>query len=72
MTKVTADMAISLDGFAAGPNQRLDAPFGDGVDGRLTRWMFEEPEAHAAAIEGLTRGRRVRDGPRRGGHRVGR
>jgi dihydrofolate reductase len=53
MTNVTTDMAMSLDGFTAGPNQRLDAPFGDGVDGRLTRWMSDEPDANAAAIEGI-------------------
>ena len=44
MSKVTADTSISVDGFATGVNQRLDAPFGDGVgqDGeRLHRWMFE-------------------------------
>jgi hypothetical protein len=46
MTKVTCDIAISVDGFAAGPNQRFDEPFGDGIDGRLHRWMLEEPEAH--------------------------
>jgi dihydrofolate reductase len=53
MTKVTSDMAISVDGYTAGPNQRLDAPFGDGIEGRLHRWMFDEPEANAAAIEGI-------------------
>jgi hypothetical protein len=51
MSKVTCDMAMSVDGFAAGPNQTLDSPFGDRVEGRLHRWMFEEPEANAAAIE---------------------
>jgi dihydrofolate reductase len=54
MSKVTCDMAMSVDGFAAGPNQTIDNPFGDGVEGRLTRWMFEEPEANAAAIEAIT------------------
>ena len=54
MTKVTCDMAMSVDGFVAGPNQRLDEPFGDGVDGRLHRWMFEEPEANAAERARLT------------------
>jgi dihydrofolate reductase len=53
MTKVTCDMAISLDGFAAGPNQSRENPFGEGVDGRLHRWMFEEPEANAAEIDAL-------------------
>ena len=53
MTKVTCDMAISVDGFVAGPNQSLAQPFGDGVGDRLHRWMFEEPEANAAAIEAI-------------------
>jgi dihydrofolate reductase len=30
---------ISVDGFAAGPNQRLDAPFGDHTEG-LSDWFF--------------------------------
>ena len=54
MSKVTADMAISLDGFTARPNQSREQPFGEGEDGRLTRWMVEEPEANADAIAGLT------------------
>jgi dihydrofolate reductase len=54
MTKVTCDIAISLDGYAAGPNQRLDEPFGDGVEGRLHRWMFEDREKHTEVIEGIT------------------
>jgi dihydrofolate reductase len=53
MTKVTCDMAMSVDGFVAGPNQSLAEPFGEGVGGRLHRWMFEEPEANAAAIEAI-------------------
>jgi len=57
MTKVTADIAISVDGFVAGPNQSLDNPLGEGVGDRLHRWMFEEPEANAAAIAGLTAAR---------------
>jgi dihydrofolate reductase len=54
MSKVMSDMAMSVDGFVAGPNQSADKPFGDGVEGRLHRWMFEEPEANAAAIEAIT------------------
>jgi dihydrofolate reductase len=54
MSKVTADMSISVDGFAAGPNQTLDKPFGDGLeDEQLHRWMFEEREQHAAEIEAI-------------------
>jgi dihydrofolate reductase len=54
MTKVTCDMSMSVDGFVAGPNQRLDAPFGDKVEGRLHRWMFEQADENAAEIEKIT------------------
>jgi dihydrofolate reductase len=54
MTKVTCDMAMSVDGFVAGPNQTMDKPFGDGVEDRLHRWMFEQPDANAAEIEAIT------------------
>jgi dihydrofolate reductase len=47
---VTSDPAISLDGYIAGPGQDLEHPLG--VRGEaLHRWMFEEPEQHAAEIE---------------------
>jgi len=54
MTKITCDMAMSVDGFVAGPNQSLAEPFGEGVGDRLHRWMFDEPQANAAAIEAIT------------------
>jgi dihydrofolate reductase len=54
MSKVTCGMAISVDGYTAGPNQRADAPFGDGVGESLHRWMFEAAEENAAEIEALT------------------
>ena len=57
MTKVTSDMAISVDGFAAGLNQSLDNPFGEGVGHRLHRWMLEEREANAKEIEAITAAR---------------
>jgi dihydrofolate reductase len=53
MSKITCDMAMSVDGFTAGPNQSADLPFGEGVDGRLHRWMFEAPEENAAEIEAI-------------------
>jgi len=34
------NLAISLDGFAAGPNQSLDNPLGEGGT-RLHEWVFE-------------------------------
>lgn len=54
MTKVACDMAMSIDGFVAGPNQSLDNPLGEGAGDRLHRWMFEQPDANAAAIEAIT------------------
>ncbi|WP_433511741.1 dihydrofolate reductase family protein [Nonomuraea sp. CA-143628] len=54
MSKVTCDIAMSVDGFVAGPNQSLEKPLGEGAEERLHSWMFDEPEAHAAVIEGIT------------------
>ena len=54
MSKVTCDMAMSLDGFVAGPNQSPENPFGEGVNDRLHRWMFDEPDANAEEIAALT------------------
>ena len=54
MSMVTCDMAMSVDGFVAGPGQSREEPFGEGVDGRLHRWMFEEPDAHADEIAAIT------------------
>ncbi|MFC4942641.1 dihydrofolate reductase family protein [Pseudonocardia sp. GCM10023141] len=50
MGKVFTDMAVSVDGYTAGLNQRADAPFGDGVGDSLHAWMFQEPEENAAEI----------------------
>ncbi|QDG66050.1 dihydrofolate reductase [Pseudarthrobacter sp. NIBRBAC000502772] len=52
MSRVTCDLTISLDGFLAGPNQSPAEPLGENGE-LLHRWMFEEPEANAAAIEGI-------------------
>ena len=53
MTKVTCDVAVSVDGFTAGPNQTRDKPFGDGPVDRLTQWMLEQREANAAEIDAI-------------------
>jgi dihydrofolate reductase len=48
MTKVTCDLSISLDGYAAGSHQTEDRPFGDdGGDGwgsELHAWMEDPAE----------------------------
>src|SRR3954469_3604257 len=54
MTKITCDMSMSVDGFTAGPGQTRDLPFGRGALGPLTRWMTDEPEAHADELAALT------------------
>jgi dihydrofolate reductase len=54
MSKVTVDISMSVDGFVAGPNQSLDDPLGEGAEDRLHRWMFEEAEANAAELQGIT------------------
>jgi dihydrofolate reductase len=39
VTKLTADISMSLDGFIAGPNRTVEQPLGDGGD-RLHEWAF--------------------------------
>ena len=52
MGKVTCGIAMSLDGFVAGPNQRLDKPFGDIDEDVLHGWMFgPEADKHKAERE---------------------
>jgi dihydrofolate reductase len=50
--KVTCDLTISVDGYAAGLNQTEQRPFGDdGGDGwgdKLHAWYSEGPEVHPA------------------------
>ncbi len=57
MAKVTCDVAVSVDGYVTGTNQRLEAPFGDEPRGRLERWMFERPEENEAEIAGILEAR---------------
>ena len=52
MTTVTCDITISTDGYAAGPNQSLDHPLGEGAE-RLHRWMFGQPAENAAEIAAI-------------------
>lgn len=52
MGEVTCDIAMSLDGYVAGPDQSVRNPLGVGGE-RLHRWMFEQREANAAAVAGI-------------------
>ncbi len=54
MSMVTCDIATSVDGYVAGPNQSFENPFGEGVDERLHRWMFEGAEDNAEEIAAVT------------------
>ena len=38
MSKIVLDVSMSLDGFTAGPNVRMEEPMGDGGE-RLHEWM---------------------------------
>ncbi len=53
MAKVRVEnFTVTVDGFGAGVGQRLEAPFGDGVDG-LHDWMFAAQKDKAAGKTGL-------------------
>lgn len=49
---VTCDMMVSEDGYAAGVNQSLEHPLGEGGE-RLARWRFEQPDENAAEIAAI-------------------
>ena len=51
---VTADISVTLDGYGAGPNQRLDAPFGDFDEDRVHAWQFEHAAENKAEVAGIT------------------
>jgi dihydrofolate reductase len=51
MGSVVCDIAVSVDGYAAGPNQRLEAPLGDIDENRLHAWMFQAREENRAEVE---------------------
>jgi dihydrofolate reductase len=51
---IKCGIAMSVDGFVAGPNQSVDNPLGEGAEEHLHKWMFDEPEQHAAELDSLT------------------
>lgn len=53
MSKVKASIAVSLDGYVAGQNQRFEKPMGDISEHLLHHWMFDEPEKHKAELDSL-------------------
>jgi hypothetical protein len=57
MTTVTADIAVSLDCCAAGPNQSEELPFGEGLeDERLHTWMFDHRDENRPEVDAITLG----------------
>jgi len=71
MPDVTADITITLDGFASGEGQSAERPFGDLDPDRLHSWMFDHVEENAEERAAITKagayimGRRM-FGPDRG------
>jgi dihydrofolate reductase len=51
---VTCDIAISIDGFLAGPNQSLENPLGEGIEDRLHGWLWAREPADIEAIDKIT------------------
>ena len=49
---VTCDMMVSEDGYAAGVNQSLEHPLGEGGE-RLARWRFERRDENATEIAAI-------------------
>jgi dihydrofolate reductase len=54
MPEVTADMMISLDGYAAGEGQSRERPFGDIDIDRLEAWRFEHGEENVEENAAIT------------------
>ncbi|MCK5890840.1 dihydrofolate reductase family protein [Aeromicrobium sp.] len=55
MVHVTADMMVSLDGYASGVDatQSLERPFGDCDFEALARWRFEDAASNAEEVEAI-------------------
>jgi len=53
MSKVYCDIAVSADGFAAGPNQSEENPLGEIHENWLHAWMFETPDENRAEIDAI-------------------
>jgi dihydrofolate reductase len=53
MSKVKANLTITLDGYAAGEEQSAERPFGTLDAGRLHAWMFDHRDENTAEIEAI-------------------
>ena len=54
MPEVTADMSITLDGYASGVGQSRERPFGDLDADRLHSWQFDHAEENAEERAAIT------------------
>jgi dihydrofolate reductase len=54
MSIVTCDISVSADGFAAGPGQTREQPFGTIEHNRMHDWMFEAEAENQAEVEAIT------------------
>jgi dihydrofolate reductase len=52
MPDVTCDISVSMDGYAAGPGQTLERPFGTIEHNRLHDWYFENPDEPESSVFG--------------------
>lgn len=50
---VFSDIAVSADGFAAGPNQREEKPLGDIDESWLHGWMFDAYDENRAEVDAI-------------------
>lgn len=53
MTRVTADIAVSVDGFSAGPSQSEENPLGELAEDALHSWMFQHSDDHRAELDAI-------------------
>lgn len=53
MTRVVADISVSVDGFVTGPRAGPDNGLGDGAEG-LHAWVFSDDEVDRAVLEDAT------------------
>lgn len=54
MTQVVCDISVSADGYAAGPGQTRELPFGIIEHNRLHDWMFEAQAENQAEVDAIT------------------
>lgn len=57
MTRVTADITVSVDGYSAGPAQSEENPLGEGAMEQLHGWMFHHADEHRDELAGILEAR---------------